>query len=188
MQAPSTETDPILLRPSRNVPFATVTHRLGQFAKTVGFRLNKMPERLKNKVLQKPSCSARKYYARAGDQFCEGLFGNAKSLMRRQNLHGRQAAGNEDNGRSHLAFLQSAYQLRCPGFHGALESLRLYRAWAEEHAPSSDVSLSTCTHSTPRYLACREPSHTQPVNTSLLGFQVTPAEAFQNTDWLRRPL
>ena len=63
----------------------------------------------------------------AGDKCVEGLFGNTKAQMRRQNLIGRKTGP-----RAHINFLSSCWQLRRPGFYGVLEAFQIHREGVQD--------------------------------------------------------
>ena len=84
---------------------------------------------LKNqsRALQKKPATARKLPVQAGDQACEGLFGNLTTGMQRSNLKGRSSGE-----RVHFNVLSTGWSLRNPGFDGVLAALRQYREYVQD--------------------------------------------------------
>ena len=66
----------------------------------------------------------------AGDNCVEGLFGNARTGMQRQNMTGRRCAS-----KAHVNFLASCWQLRKPGLYGVLEAMRIHRQYVQDVVP-----------------------------------------------------
>ena len=120
----------------RTVPSATVVHMRKEYVKPTKFLLSAMPAKLRRELLQtKPyQCSKVYYHTLAGDNAVEGLFGNTKNTLRRQNLTGRRTAK-----RAHINFLASARLLVQPGLHSVLEAFRIYREGMQDKVDPSKV-------------------------------------------------
>lgn len=106
------------------VPAATVVHVKKEYLRRTKFLFSVLPSRLRAEVKKLSAQRTSHVYCHtiARDNAAEGLFGNLKNQMRRQNLTGRR-----NSKRAHINLLAAASPLTAPGVETVLKALEFYR-------------------------------------------------------------
>ena len=125
----------VALGKDRGFPGASVCHGKQQYVKPVKMLLSKMSPQAKAAAKKRPgSIKGNYYYALAGDNAAESVFGTAQQSRARMNLVGRASGA-----RAHVNQLAAYYLVRKPGLASVLNALKKYRLYAEDNLAPADA-------------------------------------------------
>jgi hypothetical protein len=105
---------------AKGVKFATVVHSKKQFVKVVRLPIKYLSARIRDRVAQLPTTTARTYRFKAGDNLAEATFGAVKRNLSRMNLQ-------RSTKRASINFLASAWLNKNVGLEGVARGLVVYQ-------------------------------------------------------------